>query len=150
MKASAPATVRMVLSASDEEGSDSETVTGDFNITTAWQRYYVSLYIPEDLSPTNKLTMVASLTGTLATGVTVTVDNAQVEEAYKPSEYFDGSMPADFGVVWGGTAHASKSFYYLAKNIKIPRLVKTLSDWVPKNTPWRVRSYSGLEGDSGI
>jgi hypothetical protein len=140
----------LALSANDEDGSDSETATSTLDLTTDWVRYYVSLYVPEGLSPTNKITMNASITGTLATGVTVTLDNAQVEESYQPTEYFDGSMPADFGVVWGGTAHASKSFYYLAKNIKVPRAIRTLSDWIPKNTPWRLRTYAGLEGTSAL
>ena len=147
LKASAPCTVVLTLAANDESGPDSQNASEIVELTTSWKRYQVSLYVPEGLSPSGTITMTASLTGTL-TGQTVTVDNVQVEPGFISTEYFDGSMPADFGVIWQGTAHASKSFYYLAKNIKIPRLLLTLEDWIPKHIPWRLRTYGGLEGIS--
>lgn len=147
LKASAACTVVLTLAANDESGPDSQNASEVVQLTTSWKRYQVTLYVPEGLSPSGTLTMTASLTGTL-TGQTVTIDNVQVEPGYQATEYFDGSMPADFGVIWGGTAHASKSFYYLAKNIKVPRLLLTLEDWVPKHIPWRLRTYGGLEGVS--
>lgn len=145
MKASAPCTVNITLGVTDETGTDAESAVESCSLTTEWQRFYTDLYIPIDFSPQNTITMTASVSGTL-TGQTVTLDNAQVEKGYQPSEYFDGSMPADYGVVWSGTAHASRSFYYIDKNIKIPRLLQTLDNWIPRHIPYRIRSYAGVEG----
>lgn len=145
LKASAPCTVSVTLGVTDETGTDAESATEIVSLTTNWKRYYTTLYVPINFSPQNTITMTASISGTL-TGQTVSLDNAQVERGYAPSEYFDGSMPSDYGVVWSGTAHASKSFYYTDKNIKIPRLLLTLNEWVPRHIPYRIRSYAGVEG----
>lgn len=145
LKASAPVNVNITLGVTDETGSEAESAVETISLTTDWKRYYTTLYIPIDFSPQDTITMTALVSGTLS-GQTVTLDNAQVERGYAPSEYFDGSMPADYGVVWSGTAHASKSFYYTDKNIKIPRLLLTLNEWVPRHIPYRIRSYAGLEG----
>jgi len=145
LKASAPCTVNITLGVTDETGTDAESAVQTCNLTTDWQRFYTTVYIPIDFSPQNTITMTASVSGTL-TGQTVTLDNAQVERGYQPSEYFDGSMPSDYGVVWSGTAHASRSFYYTDKNIKIPRLLISLPDWIPRHIPYRIRSYAGVEG----
>ena len=145
LKASAACTVNITLGVTDETGSDAESAVQSCALTTDWQRFYTTVYVPIDFSPNDTITMTASISGTL-TGQTVTLDNAQVERGYQPSEYFDGSMPADYGVVWSGTAHASKSFYYTDKNIKIPRLLQTLDNWIPRHIPYRIRSYSGVEG----
>ena len=145
LKASAACTVNITLGVTDETGSDAESSVQSCDLTTDWKRFYTTLYVPIDFSPQDTITMTASVSGTL-TGQTVTLDNAQVERGYQPSEYFDGSMPADYGVVWSDTAHASKSFYYTDKNIKIPRLLQTLDNWIPRHIPYRIRSYSGVEG----
>ena len=145
LKASAACTVNITLGVTDETGTDAESAVQSCALTTDWKRFYTTVYVPIDFSPQDTITMTASVSGTL-TGQTVTLDNAQVERGYVPSEYFDGSMPADYGVVWSGTAHASKSFYYTDKNIKIPRLLQSLNDWVPRHIPYRIRSYSGVEG----
>ena len=69
----------------------------------------------------------------------------QAEYGVTPSEYFDGSLPSQYGVVWEGTADNSYSHLYYNKPYKIPRIGQTIYDWVPPNTFWRLKTYGGLE-----
>lgn len=147
IKASAAATMSLTLTASDDDGIDSDTNSKTINVTTDWARYYVSLYIPEGFSTSGNITLNLALTATL-TGQTINVDNIQVEQGFLPSDYFDGSLPAASGVFWGGTANASYSYYYQSRSAKMPRLVATLKDWIPYQAPYRIRSFQGLEGTS--
>ena len=147
MKASAAATLSFNLTAVNDGATDTEIVTEEKNITTDWARYSVTLYIPDGFSPTDDITATFTATGTL-TGQTIWVDTAQFEQSSKPTDYFDGSLPVTTGVFWSGTAHASYSYYYRGRVIKIPRLLLTLDEWVPYKTPWRVLSWKGIEGTS--
>ena len=73
------------------------------------------------------------------------LDCAQFERGQVASDYFDGSLPSDFGAVWESTADNSPTHLYYNKPSKIPRLGLTVNDWVPPNTFWRVMSYTGVE-----
>ena len=76
---------------------------------------------------------------------TYRVDLVQFEKSHTATEYFDGSLPSDYGAVWEGTDHASYTHMYPNKPLKIPRLGKTLNDWVVPNTFWRLSTYDGVE-----
>jgi len=147
MKCSSARNITVTLSASDDNGPDSDTASTTWALTTAWKRYYVSLYVPEGLSTQGNITMAASFAATL-TGQDIWIDNVQFEKTFKPSDYFDGSLPEAAGVFWSGTAHASYSYAYTSRTVKIPRLLWTLEDWLPLNQPYRIRTYKGFEGDS--
>jgi len=147
LKASANTTMNMALTAADDDGPDTEVVNKQISVTTDWDRYYVSLFIPEGLSVLGNITLTFTLTATL-TGQSVWIDNTQAEQTFYPTDYFDGSLPADYGVFWSGTAHASYSYNYPSRLKKMPRVFLTLKDWIPYNMPYRVRSYKGLEGTS--
>jgi hypothetical protein len=147
LKASAAASVNVNITAVDDDGPGSVTATTVAALTTAWNRYYVSLFVPEGLSVSGNITLSVGLTGTL-TGQNVFIDAVQVEQAFTPTDYFDGSLPEDVGVFWSGTAHASYSYYYVNRLAKMPRIILTLKDWVPYNAPYRIRSFKGLEGTS--
>lgn len=73
------------------------------------------------------------------------LDCIQFEKALKASDYFDGSLPSDFGAIWEGTADNSYTHLYPNKLSKISRLGKTMKDWVPMNAFWIIRSYAGVE-----
>ena len=73
------------------------------------------------------------------------LDCVQFEEGAVATEYFDGSLPSEYGTVWEGTANNSYSDQYYNKLFKIPRLAYTLSDWTPPNAFWRITSAAGLE-----
>lgn len=72
-------------------------------------------------------------------------DCIQAENSFQATEYFDGSMPSNYGVEWVGTAHESYSALYPESTVKFPRLQNTLNDWVPANTFWSVTTASGLK-----
>lgn len=104
----------------------------------------------------SKFTATDLVDATLSTVVTYEVvfsgesgdfylDCLQFEKSPIASDYFDGSLPSDFGTVWEGTADNSYSHLYPNKPQKVDRLSKTLIDWVPMNCFWRVRSYDGVE-----
>lgn len=73
------------------------------------------------------------------------LDCAQFERGQFATDYFDGSLPSDFGAVWEGTADNSNTHLYANKPSKVPRLGKTLTNWIPPNTFWRLMSYAGVE-----
>ena len=73
------------------------------------------------------------------------LDCVQFEKGADATEYFDGSLPNQFGTVWEGTSDNSYSDQYYNKLFKIPRLAYTLSDWTPPNAFWRITSAAGLE-----
>ena len=72
-------------------------------------------------------------------------DSVQFERGPFATDYFDGSLPSDFWAVWEGTANNSATHLYYNKPSKVPRLGKTLVDWMPPNTFWRLSTYAGLE-----
>ena len=73
------------------------------------------------------------------------LDCVQFEKGATATEYFDGSLPSQYGTVWEGTTNNSYSDQYYNKLFKIPRLGYTLSDWTPTNAFWRITSAAGLE-----
>lgn len=147
MKASAAANLTFTLAAVNDGATATETATKAIALTTSWERYFITTYIPEGFSVTDNITVTFTASGTLA-GQTLWADTAQFEQSANPTDYFDGSLPLVTGVFWSGTAHASYSYYYRGRTIKIPRLLLTLDEWVPYKTPWRVLSWKGIEGTS--
>jgi Carbohydrate binding domain len=73
------------------------------------------------------------------------LDSIQFEKGVAATEYFDGTLPSEFGAVWEGTAHNSYTRLYVNKPFKVPRLANTLNDWMPPNTFWRLVTYGGVE-----
>jgi hypothetical protein len=76
---------------------------------------------------------------------TYRVDLIQFEKSQTATEYFDGSLPSEYGAVWEGTANSSYTHVYPNKPLKIPRLGKTLDNWITPNTFWRLSTYDGVE-----
>jgi hypothetical protein len=73
------------------------------------------------------------------------LDLMQFEKSFVATEYFDGSMPSEYGNIWQGTANASYSLAYYNKPLKVPRLSSTIRDWIPQNAFWRIKTLAGLE-----
>ena len=73
------------------------------------------------------------------------LDCLQMERSPYVTDYFDGSLPSDYGAVWEGTANNSYTHQYFSKPIKTYRLGHTLNNWVPKGAFWTLSSYAGLE-----
>jgi len=73
------------------------------------------------------------------------LDSVQAEDGVTPSEYFDGSVPSQFGAIWSGVANNSYSHLYYSKPFKVPRIGYTVDEWVPPNAFWRVRTAAAIE-----
>jgi hypothetical protein len=73
------------------------------------------------------------------------LDLVQFEKSQTATEYFDGSLPSEYGAVWEGAANSSYTHVYPNKPLKIPRLGRTLNDWIVPNTFWRLSTYDGVE-----
>lgn len=85
---------------------------------------------------------IFSISGTAGTFY---IDLVQFEKSFVATDYFDGSMPSNYGNVWQGTADASYTLAYYNKPLKLPRLAETMKDWIPQNAFWRIKTLAGLE-----
>jgi phage tail-like protein len=134
------AAMTMTLTAKDSASSTVATTSKSVN-GASWSRYDLSILIPAGSAATTLSLNFSGSTGTFY------IDCVQLEQSFKASEYFDGSLPDEYGVVWGGTAYNSISYRYPSRDQKIPRLTGTLNDWVPENVWWRIKTERGLEKD---
>jgi len=117
-----------------------ETVTESISVTTSFANFTLTGLTD---SSSNASYAKVSFYGT--TAGTLYLDLIQFEQSQIATDYFDGSLPSEFGAVWEGTDDASYTHLYPNKPKKVPRLGKTMNDWVPQNAFWRVRTYDGVE-----
>lgn len=117
-----------------------ENFASEFTITSSFNR--VSL---TSLTDSGSAVSYAKVKIAFNHAGTYRVDLVQFEKSQTATEYFDGSLPLDYGAVWEGTDHASYTHVYPNKPLKIPRLGKTLNDWIVPNTFWRLSTYDGVE-----
>lgn len=82
---------------------------------------------------------------TTATGTVQTYTLLTALPKFSATDYFDGSLPEQYGAEWGGTANNSASYLYVNKPAKVVALGKAITDWIPMNAFWRVRTYAGVE-----
>jgi hypothetical protein len=140
IKALAALSANIKITFYDEADAVVETVTQPISVTTSFANFTLT-GLTDSLSDASYAKV--SFYGT--TAGTIYLDLIQFEQSQVATDYFDGSLPSDFGAVWEGTDDASYSHLYPNKPKKIPRLGKTMSDWVPQNAFWRVRTYDGVE-----
>jgi phage tail-like protein len=134
------AAMTMTVTAKDALGATVVTATKSIN-SASWARYDQPILIPAGSDATTLTVSFSGSTGTFF------IDCVQLEQSFRASEYFDGSLPNEYGVVWGGTAYNSISYRYPSRDQKIPRLADTIGDWIPENTWWRISTERGLERD---
>jgi len=140
IKALAALSANIKITFYDEDDAIVETITESISVTTSFAN--VTLTGLTD-SASDAAYAKVSFYGT--TAGSIFLDLIQFEQSQVATDYFDGSLPSDFGAVWEGTDDASFSHLYPSKPKKIPRLAKTLIDWVPQNAFWRLRTYDGVE-----
>lgn len=140
IKANAALSANLKITFYDEADAVVETVTQAISVTTSFANFTLT-GLTDSLSDASYAKV--SFYGTVAG--TIYLDLIQFEQSQVATDYFDGSLPSDFGAVWEGTDDASYSHLYPNKPKKIPRLGKTMNDWVPQNAFWRVRTYDGVE-----
>jgi phage tail-like protein len=140
IKALAALSANIKITFYDEADVVVETITQAISVTTSFAN--VTLTGLTD-STSDAAYAKVSFYGT--TAGSIFLDLIQFEQSQVTTDYFDGSLPSDFGAVWEGTDDASYSHLYPSKPKKIPRLGKTMNDWVPQNAFWRLRTYDGVE-----
>ena len=118
------------------------SISEEKQIGTTWSRIYVGGLT--DLE-TYANSIHVNFSGESNVGDVIYFDMVQAQNTYRPTDYFDGSMPSSVGVVWEGAEHNSSSLYYPGKETKFLRLAQTLKDWMPVNAWWRVSTPAGLE-----
>lgn len=116
------------------------TFTKTFTGNGTWQRYTFTVLSDVNSGATS---IQVGLSGTTST--TYNFDCVQLEQSPKATDYFDASLPSQFGAVWEGTANNSYTRLYYGKPFKVPRLARNLFSWVPSNSFWRLRTYAGVE-----
>lgn len=140
MKASAAATVGVQIDFYNDANTLVESVSGTTSIGTTYEQFSITGLTDSTSGATYaKAIIYGSFSSVLF------VDLVQFEKSPVVTEYFDGSMPSQYGVIWQGTADASYSLNYFNKPFKAPRLAKTMKDWIPPNTWWRIKTLAGLE-----
>ena len=114
-------------------------VSGSAVFEHVWENYSLTFPVPANSTAT---TIEVVFSGTATTSY---IDSVHLEKSVVPTDYIDGSLPVQFGAVWEGAANASYSHVYYSKPMKLPRMGRTMVDWVPTNSWWRLRTYGGLE-----
>ena len=122
------------------EGANSVFKEQYITVTTEWQRVSISIYMNNTVYPE----LWVYLCGTSSVGETYWVENAQLEEGQKATDYFDGSFVKQ-GAQWIGGYDTGKSYLYVNKAQKMAELSVHMNDWVPLNMTWMVRSAFGIE-----
>jgi hypothetical protein len=107
-------------------------------LSTSWQRFEVTAFVP--LSYTN-ISFKASVT----TSVQIDIDAVQLEQAYVARDYFDGSM-TELGASF---ASNGESIIFYNKAERLSRLFVEITKYLPNNTPYIVRSSTGIETVQG-
>jgi hypothetical protein len=147
-KASATKTVDFDLYAVDSSnGSLSLEKKQSFIFTTNWQRFSVTLYLPTTFAKATTNLLVKIYGTSVGSGVTLQLDQAQLEDGYAATNYFDGSIP-NIGAGWtSGNANANNSTSYLYPNrvTKLLRLNNEIANYLPINRPYFVISNLGVE-----
>lgn len=140
IKANAALSANLKITFYDEADAVVETVTQAISVTTSFANFTLT-----GLTDSSSDASYAKVSFYGTTAGTIYLDLIQFEQSQVATDYFDGSLPSDFGAVWEGTDDASYSHLYPNKPKKIPRLGKTMNDWIPQNAFWRVRTYDGVE-----
>lgn len=139
MKSADITTMDAFIDLYDKEDVLLDTYQDMHTVTTDWERGYMTILIPSNSTAAYCKYRLEAPAGTLY------LDMVQAQDAYTPTDYFDGSLPETYGAIWQGTAHASNTLYYPNKSTKFLRLAQTLVNWVPMNAWWRLTTPAGLE-----
>jgi hypothetical protein len=133
------------LEAIDSADDSSLDLTSETSITltNSWERYSATLFIPED----SRETIVVKMSLVSEGDVKFFLDKAQVEESFKPTDYFSGSdvlgeASAD-GAFWEGDPYESASHQYANFDQKIDRLRAQLPKYLPTNLSFLIRWHGG-------
>jgi len=112
----------------------------DILVTNKLQRFQGSFFVPKiepEFSVVN-LTIVGQTKGS-----TAYFDRAMIEDSFVATDYFDGNLPAQYGVVWESIPNASTSHLYPGLAQKVTRLRQELKKYLPMNTSFLIEWHGG-------
>lgn len=115
-------------------------------LTTSWQRFQVSVFVPTNYT---FATLTSSVFNVANTSADVYLEAAQLEPGILARDYFDGSYVTPGGE-WAtlpgtGSDNNSISYMYENKAVKIPRLKLEVPRFLPLGTPYTVRTQNKIE-----
>lgn len=117
-------------------------------ISNSWTRLSARLFVPNVLAQflgtvrTNPVVLLFTIS--MATpGTKLYLNRAQIEDAFNPSDYFDGSFNPTYGVVWEKPDYASPSHQYPNIAAKLVRLQQELPKYLTVGAPFLIRYYGG-------
>jgi hypothetical protein len=116
----------------DSNGNNIESSFTPYGgVTSTWARYATTVFVPQSSTEVRLLVYISGET----TGNIVSLDAAQVEKGYAPTDYFDGSYVTR-GAFWLGDVNDSESMLYANLGTKMGRLQAEISNYLPINTPY--------------
>jgi hypothetical protein len=130
------------IDSADDSSLDLTSET-EITLTGSWERYSTTLFIPND----SRDTIVVKMSLVSDGDIKFWLDRAQVEESFRPTDYFSGSdvegeASAD-GAFWEGDQYESASHLYVNFDQKIDRLRAQLPNYLPTNLSFLIRWYGG-------
>jgi hypothetical protein len=140
-----PSNVQLTLTATD----GTTTVTNSklsITLGATWSRSYVTLWVPTTLTSANAYLTATVTTAANITSTTIQFEGAQLEDGYFATDYFDGSYTVS-GAIWNKASNPNSSYSYIYpnKDSKLALLKSQITDWVPYNTAYMVRTKFGVE-----
>lgn len=139
-------TFTITMTADDGVNDPFSFTSAPFVVSTAWERFHSTFRVPSTIDAST-LSLEVTISGETI-GNVVNIDNAQLENSYNPSDYFDGSMGFAQGAFWGGVENESASYLYVKRISALPRLISELPNYLPMGTPYVLYSYYGIEHKS--
>jgi hypothetical protein len=133
------------LEAIDSADDSSLGITSETQVTltNSWERYSTTIFVPTD----DRRTIVAKMSLVSDGDIKFWLDRAQVEESFRPTDYFAGSdvegEASAESAFWEGEQYESPSHQYANFDQKIDRLRAQLPKYLPTNLSFLIRWYGG-------
>jgi hypothetical protein len=133
------------LEAIDSADDSSLEITSETQVTLtdSWERYSTTIFVPTD----DRETIVVKMSLVSDGNIKFWLDRAQVEESFRPTDYFAGSDVAGEAsaesAFWEGAQYGSPSHQYANFDQKIDRLRAQLPHYLPTNLSFLIRWYGG-------
>jgi hypothetical protein len=112
-------------------------------LTNSWERYSTTIFVPTD----DRETIVVKMSLVSDGDIKFWLDRAQVEESFRPTDYFAGSdvegEASAESAFWEGEQYESPSHQYANFDQKIDRLRAQLPKYLPTNLSFLIRWYGG-------
>jgi hypothetical protein len=145
LSTSASEAIRIYATAIDVATNPASIVASSFSemsINETWTRYSTTVFVPS-VSPETVI-VTLSVAG-VTVGSTIYFDQAQIENAYTATDYFDGTLPAAYGAVWENPVlpHRAPTHLYPNLPVKITRLKQELPKYLPINASFLIQWHGG-------